>query len=966
MLRVPPLARADGADAPGSPDPLAAAAEARRSRLADAAWMLESEAALQEGLGRAMAETAGDGSPIAARFDEVAGGLIGQIIDNAPEDVSDSTRAFAKTRADEALGAVAGAWRAHDEAGASDRALSALRRNLTGLFRDGRHAGAGADEMTAAALGRIELLRGAMPDAALAGIAGWSRGMAAAAHLDGALARGDAEDAEAALADPHSAAVLPDAVRDEFARRAGIVRRRMTETELRRDLQGKVAALAGERASEAALERAVEAAAGSTRIRDEQERAAFGWSLRADLARARTIAETRRLAVERHFRAELADPAAEAEDLFALLDRAETEGLLDDDRIARLRRDMTVAFERRAGIWVAAFDGARHLADPAVFDRKDRTHRAAIDAWWRVAVDGEARDRLDPDAAEAGLFADIRPEAENAIPGADAGPNEIARDIAARTGYLPTPVAHWLFAAWQAGGEAEIAAAADLAAAIATANAGALGELDRETVAGLLATAVYLQGGATPEQAVAAARGEDLVGNGTALPASLPRLLAGGDATAEAAIADLLSGQIVQGVPTEDGGAGGPAPEPEGIARVEDRDGRTIVRDPETGEVIGETDFRAADAIAEILSEIGLGKDFGSLTEDEKQALIDAAAMIPGIGEGISALQAYEAALAAARAWEAGDYGEAALQGLLAGLDAAGAIPGIGKAFKAVKIFGGFLGRAARKGAGKLAEQAGKMSGEFDNEFGDYAMSMAGNGPGSRIPGPRPDGSWNDQVPFDNGSKLPGETGGVREKVPGAVKNRHAMTQGVLQEKRAEAALHKQTDVNHANRGMHEQHDAEEAKKFDAIFDANYPEGIPEGELRRVVEMGYDSSQKRFIADEVAIAIRMEKTQNRKLRRAPKGSGADFIDERTGEKIDVVGGPSRAKELSTKNLQDSVRSHYRRALDGITIVFDVRGWSPAQKKKLGRIINSESDAHLRKNPKDKNKISEMKFEMLED
>lgn len=1045
MLRVPPFAGADGAVAPASPGPLAAAAEAQRSRLADAAWMLESETSLLEGFGQAMNTAAGDGAqgPAAPRFDSAVLGFIEKLFAGAPDGVSEAALGQARTRADAARSVVTGAWQTRDDAAGPDRALDALRRNLTGLFRDGRQAGAASDEMTAAALGRIELLRGALPDEALAGIAGWSRGMAAAAHLDGALARGDADAAETALADPRFVAGLPEDARSEFARRADIVRRRSSAGEIRRELRDKVESFGRKGGGGEALDRAVEKAAGSARIRDEQERNAFGWSLRADLARTRTVKEARRLAVERDFRARLADSATQADELFALLDRAETEGLLDADRLARLRREQAQAFERRAAAWRTALDGARHLADPSGFDRTDKAHRAAVDAWWREVVEGAARDGLDPDAAEAGLFADIRSEAERALPGAVAGPDEIARDVAARTGYLPAPVAGRLLATWRAGGEAEIAGAAELAAGIAAANTGALQDIDPDTAAGLLATAAYFRGGAAPEQAIATARREVAGDNGARLPDSLPELLAGGDEGAEAALTEFfrrlrmrepqtelrhtpglhrlgerIDPEIIHvpgrlegfagfggeggggngapsggnpfqggvhvsassgittdygadgpadgapGVPAEDGGFNGLGPEPEGIAQVEDVDGQTVVRDPDTGEVIGETDFKAADAIAAILHEIGLGKDFDSLTEDEKQALIDAAAMIPGLGEGISTLQAYEAALAATRAWENGDYGEAALQSLLAGLDAAGAIPGIGKAFKAVKIFGGFLGRAFRKGTRKLAEQAGKISGQFDSEFGDYAMAMAGNGPGSRIPGPRPDGSWNDKVPSGNGSKLPGETGGSRGKVPGAVDNPKSRIRELMQETRMEAALNKRTDVKPENRGMHENSDANAAEQFDRIIEEFYPDGISETDLKRIRDFGYDPSQKDFLPNEVAVALQLERTRGYRFRRAPKGSGADFIDELSGEKIDVVGGPFKQATVPPEKKKEAVRSHFARAMKGICIVFDVRGWSAEEKQELQRIINSEIRSFTRKNPKSRGQASKIVMELF--
>ena len=80
-----------------------------------------------------------------------------------------------------------------------------------------------------------------------------------------------------------------------------------------------------------------------------------------------------------------------------------------------------------------------------------------------------------------------------------------------------------------------------------------------------------------------------------------------------------------------------------------------VIRDPETDAVIGEGDFRAVDAIEALLAKAGLDRDFDKLTEDEKQALIDAAGMIPGLGEGISALQAYEAALQAKAARKRGN-----------------------------------------------------------------------------------------------------------------------------------------------------------------------------------------------------------------------------------------------------------------------------------------------------------------------
>ena len=475
MLRVPPATGTDGGGSPAPADPLAAAAGAQRARLTDAAWMLESETSLQEGLGRATTGVLDDNAPgpVAARLDREAAVFIEKLFAGAPGDVSGAALGQARERAGAALSAATGIWRAHDDEAGPERALGALRRNLVGLFRDGRQAGADQDSMVAAALGRIELLRGALPDEALAGLAGWSRGMAAAARLDGALARGDAQGAEALLADRRLAASLPDDARSEFTRRAGIVRQRGKAGEIRRDLRDKVETCGRKGGGGAVLDRAVEKAASSARIRDEQERTAFGWSLRADLARTRTVKETRRLAVERDFRARLADPAAEAEDLFALLDRTETEGLLDADRLARLRREMKVVLERRAGTWRAAFDGARHLADPTGFDRNDRDHRAAIDAWWHEIVEQAGPAALEPDAEEAGLFAEIRSEAERAIPGATAGPDEIAGDVAARTGYLPTAVQGRLLAAWHAGSETEIADAAGLAASIAGANAAA-------------------------------------------------------------------------------------------------------------------------------------------------------------------------------------------------------------------------------------------------------------------------------------------------------------------------------------------------------------------------------------------------------------------------------------------------------------------------------------------------------------
>lgn len=772
MLRVPPSTGTDGGGSPAPADPLAAAAGAQRSRLTDAAWMLESETALQEGLGRAMTGALDDGAPgpVAARLDREATALIEKLFAAAPGDVSDAALGQARERAGEAQSAAAGIWRAHHDEAGPERALGALRRNLVALFRDGRQAGADQDTMVAAALGRIELLRGALPDAALAGMAGWSRGMAAAARLDGALARGDAEGAEALLADRRLAASLPDDARGEFTRRAGIVRLRGEAGDIRRELRDRLDAFGRNGGAGPALDRAVEKAAGSARIRDEQERAAFGWSLRADLARTRAIKETRRLAVERDFRARLADPAVEAEDLFTLLDRAETEGLLDADRLARLRREMTFALERRAGTWRAALDGARHLADPAGFDRTDRNHRAAIDAWWREMVERAAPAALEPDAEEAGLFAEIRPETERAIPGASAGPDEIAGDVAAQTGYLPMAVQGRLLATWRAGSEKEIAHAAGLAAGIAGANADALVEMDSTTLAGLLATAFYLRGGISPEQAVAAARREVTGETDARIPDRLPAFLAGGDETAVAGISKLLTGpaarqhprfngasEVAMTVPAEDGGADALSTAPGGIARVEDEDGRTVVRDPDTGEVIGETDFNTADAIGELLQQVGLGKDFESLSEAEKQALIDAAGMIPGIGVGISALQAYEAALAAARAWKSGDYGEAALQGLLAGLDAAGAIPGLGKAFKAIRLFGGFLGRAARKGATRPGRMDGAWGGPELVGIPGGALDHVDDGPGNAMLSKNHGGARKpDNISWFGGKNAPG------------------------------------------------------------------------------------------------------------------------------------------------------------------------------------------------------------------
>ena len=102
MLRVPPLAGADGDGSSAPADPLAAAAEARHARLADAAWMLESETSLQEGLGRVAADSLVEDAspgPVAPRFDNAALGFIERLFADAPGDVSAPALGQARARA---------------------------------------------------------------------------------------------------------------------------------------------------------------------------------------------------------------------------------------------------------------------------------------------------------------------------------------------------------------------------------------------------------------------------------------------------------------------------------------------------------------------------------------------------------------------------------------------------------------------------------------------------------------------------------------------------------------------------------------------------------------------------------------------------------------------------------------------------------------------------------------------------
>ena len=508
MLRVPPVSGPDSAAPRVAVMPEVSADSARQSRLRDAVWMLDTEVALNDGL-TGVAEqvvTRAPANDVSRQFDADAGRLVEQLFGSVPEDVSEGARKFARENADSVLGSATAAWHDGDAAAGPGTALQALQKNLLGLFRGGRSAGADADSLTGEALSRIELLRGALPDEALGSLGKWSRGMAAAADLDSALTRGDAARAEQALAGKALADSLPEEARREFARRTAIVRQRSKAAEIRQTLRAGVEAFGEAGGGGEKLDAAVEKAAASTRIRDADERAAFGWSLRQDLARTRAIKQARGLAVERSFRSSLKDGSADPEALFGLLDRAEQEGLLDDARLTLLRREQATALERRTLEWRETVEGAALLRDPSGFDRTNTVHRRQVDLWWKKTLEQLTPADLQPDAAEQGIFADLRSEDEQRLPGLDDDPLAVARDIVPRIGYLPKPLRGQILTVWHTGDAAALAPLAELTADLLGESPAALDDLPPATTAGLLLTAAWVRGGARPDKALETAR----------------------------------------------------------------------------------------------------------------------------------------------------------------------------------------------------------------------------------------------------------------------------------------------------------------------------------------------------------------------------------------------------------------------------------------------------------------------------
>ena len=1004
MLRVPPVSGPDSAAPRVAVMPEVSADSARQSRLRDAVWMLDTEVALNDGL-TGVAEQVVNRAPandVSRQFDADAGRLVEQLFGSVPEDVSEGARKFARENADSVLGSATAAWHDGDAAAGPGTALQALQKNLLGLFRGGRSAGADADSLTGEALSRIELLRGALPDEVLGSLGKWSRGMAAAADLDSALTRGDAARAEQALAGKALADSLPEEARREFARRTAIVRQRSKAAEIRQTLRAGVEAFGEAGGGGEKLDAAVEKAAASTRIRDADERAAFGWSLRQDLARTRAIKQARGLAVERSFRSSLKDGSADPEALFGLLDRAEQEGLLDDARLTLLRREQATALERRTLEWRETVEGAALLRDPSGFDRTNTVHRRQVDLWWKKTLEQLTPADLQPDAAEQGIFADLRSEDEQRLPGLDDDPLAVARDIVPRIGYLPKPLRGQILTVWHTGDAAALAPLAELTADLLGESPAALDDLPPATTAGLLLTAAWVRGGARPDKALETARSAvagditadadlsaalelllpdeaaaddpilaasrqklaqvadslGVAGNSPARPAAgsgpaeapAPRAVraesaaSGGDRLHGGAGNDALDGSYRYGDPDRKAKTGAKLDEISKLPPqsrpldISDEDGKAVIRDPETGDVLGEAGFRTVDAIEALLAGAGLDKDFDRLTEDEKQALIDAAGMIPGLGEGISALQAYEAALQAKAAWERGDFGEAAGNAALALLDGAGAVPLVGKAAKLVRLFGGFIARNARK--------PGRQADAITPDTG-LAMATAG-GAGNPVRGNRPSGQPDDPGRRDEqsptGETEPRGNDHQTDQLPDPVGGSDPDLRDRLYELSSGSA--RLDPAKPKDRRKLKKH-AESIDELRAYADELYDANPTREQLGELADIAYDPAIKGFRAHEARQAKRLERQLGAKLERS-KDAGYDLYDPSTGMKYDLKGAPKGQKSVWTPEYAVSRISKSAVGKPDIVFAIDAENWSGKDLDRFNNLLSQHGNIDLSK------------------
>ncbi len=93
-------------------------------------------------------------------------------------------------------------------------------------------------------------------------------------------------------------------------------------------------------------------------------------------------------------------------------------------------------------------------------------------------------------------------------------------------------------------------------------------------------------------------------------------------------------------------------------------------------------------------------------------------------------------------------------------------------------------------------------------------------------------------------------------------------------------------------------------------------------------ELAVDGSGAGARLGEVDAALKLEKKLGRKLRRATKAEGGDFVDTGNGHVIDVMG-PVPPEHLNMKDFLRSIDRHVKEKVHDITPI-DVTGMSPAQ------------------------------------